>query len=52
MSRKKTKSDALYLSDRQPLTTAKLISLVISYILLIFWAFVILWPLAQIVMSS
>ena len=27
-------------------------SLVISYILLIFWAFVILWPLAQIVISS
>lgn len=52
MSRKKTKSDALYLSDRQPLTTAKLISLIVSYILLIFWAFVILWPLAQIVISS
>ena len=52
MSKKNTKNDPLYLSDRQPLTTAKLISLVISYILLILWAFVILWPLAQIVISS
>ncbi|MDD2427128.1 MAG: sugar ABC transporter permease, partial [Eubacteriales bacterium] len=50
--REKKKNDGLYLSDRQPLTTAKLISLIVSYILLLFWVFVIVWPLAQIVISS
>lgn len=52
MSKKKKSNKGLYLSDRQPLTAAKIISLTISYILLLFWAFVIIWPLVQIVVSS
>ncbi len=48
----KKKSKGLYLSDRQPLTVAKVVLLAISYLLLFFYAFVILWPLAQILISS
>lgn len=42
----------LYLSDKQPLNTVGKIMLVISYIILIFWAIAIIWPLAVMVISS
>ncbi|HHW93892.1 MAG TPA: sugar ABC transporter permease [Clostridiaceae bacterium] len=48
----KQKKKGLYLSDRPPLTPLKTILLAISYILLFAYVFVILWPLAQIVLSS
>ncbi len=50
MSRKKEKT--LYLSDRPPLTPVKVALLGISYVLLFFYVFIILWPLAQILFAS
>ncbi len=50
MSKKKDK--ALYLSDRPPLTPVKVVLLGISYVLLFFYVFVILWPLSQILFAS
>lgn len=50
MSKKKEKG--LYLSDRPPLTPLKAVLLTISYVLLFFYVFVVVWPLAQIVFSS
>jgi len=50
MSKKKDKG--LYLSDRPPLTAVKVVMLALSYILLFFYVFVILWPLAQILFTS
>lgn len=52
MFKKKKKNEGLYLSDKQPLNTVGKIMLVISYIVLISWAFVIIWPLAVMVISS
>lgn len=49
---KRKKDNNLYLSDRQPLNTVGKILLVISYIIMIAWAFVILWPLSVMVISS
>lgn len=47
----KKKSD-LYLSDRQPLTFVGIIGLLMSYVILIAWAVVIIWPLIQMVISA
>ena len=47
----KKKSD-LYLSDRQPLNLVGKINLAITYIVLISWSIVILWPLFQMVLSA
>lgn len=49
---KKNKGKKLHLSDSQPLDTIGVISLIISYILLITWAILIIWPLAVMVISS
>ena len=46
------KKSELYLSDRQPLTTAGKFMLFINYVLLITWAFIIVWPLSQMVISA
>jgi len=46
------KKKELYLSDRQPLNLGGVIMLVLSYAILIFWAFAILWPLSQMVISA
>lgn len=51
MFKKKAKGD-LYLSDRPPLTTMGKILLALSYLILIFWAVVILWPIMQMVLSA
>lgn len=48
----KKSDDELYLSDRQPLSPLGLIFLILSYVILIIWAIVILWPLLQMVVSS
>ncbi len=46
------KKSKLYLSDRQPLTIIGIIGLAISYLILAAWAIIIIWPLAQMVLSS
>ena len=46
------KKQDLYLSDRQPLTTGGKIMLLINYLILLLWAFLILWPLTQMVISA
>ena len=46
------KKNDLYLSDRQPLTFIGVIGLLLSYGVLFAWAFIILWPLAQMVIAS
>ncbi len=46
------KKDDLYLSDKQPLSFSGRILLIITYIILISWAVVILWPLFQMILSA
>lgn len=46
------KKNDLYLSDRQPLSLGGLVGLIASYMVLIAWAVIILWPLAQMVIAS
>jgi len=46
------KKQELYLSDRQPLTLVGRVMLLISYVILIGWAFIIVWPLTQMVISA
>ena len=46
------KKQELYLSDRQPLTPVGTVMLGISYLILIAWSIVILWPLTQMVISA
>lgn len=46
------KKQELYLSDRQPLTPIGTVMLGISYLILIGWSIVILWPLTQMVISA
>jgi arabinogalactan oligomer/maltooligosaccharide transport system permease protein len=46
------KKNDLYLSDRQPLTFMGVIGLLLSYGVLFIWAFIILWPLTQMVIAS
>lgn len=48
----KKSNKAYYLSDRPPLTLIGKIGLIISYLILIFWAFIILWPLCVMIISS
>lgn len=50
--RKKKKQSGLYLSDRKPLSAGGKILLGITYAILITWAFVILWPLTQMVINA
>lgn len=49
---RKKKNSKLYTSDRQPLNTMGKILLAISYIIMIAWAFIIIWPLSVMVISS
>jgi len=46
------KKNDLYLSDKQPLTVVGIIGLIITYAVLIAWSIAILYPLAQMVISS
>lgn len=50
--KKPTKKEKVYLSDRPPLSTAGIIGIIVSYLLLIAWSIIILWPLFQMVKSS
>lgn len=52
MFKKKKKNKGLYLSDKQPLTFVGKIMLILSYAILIIWAFAIVLPLAFMVYSS
>lgn len=53
MASKKAKAPkGLYLSDRQPLTPLGRIGLVFTYIILSLYALNVIWPIAQIVVSS
>lgn len=49
---KKKKDNSLYLSDKQPLNTVGKILLAISYVIMFAWAFIIVWPLSVMVISS
>lgn len=49
---RKKKKKGLYLSDKPPLTTGGAIALGLSYVILIVWAFIIIWPLAQMIIAS
>lgn len=42
----------LYLSDRQPLTPLGIVGLVISYLVLLAWSVIILWPLTKMVINA
>ncbi len=46
------KKEALYLSDKPPLSAGGKVLLVLSYILLLAWAVAVLWPLLQMLISS
>lgn len=46
------KKNAMYLSDRQPLTLMGKVGLGLSYGVLILWSLMVLWPISQIVISS
>lgn len=50
--KKKKRKEKLYLSDRQPLTFGSAIGLGATYIVLIAWVIVIIWPLYQMVVSA
>ncbi len=50
--RRRNKRQGMYLSDKKPLSTGGVVLLGITYFLLISWAFVILWPLAQMVINA
>lgn len=52
MSIVKKKRNDLYLSDKQPLTVGGKIALGLSYAFLILWAIMVIFPIAQIVISS
>lgn len=49
---KKNKKEKLNLSDRQPLSFMGKIGLALSYVILICWSIIIIWPLSQMVISS
>lgn len=46
------KKSNLYLSDKQPLTIWGMIGLAITYAILFAWAFIIIWPLFQMVAAA
>ena len=46
------KKKELYLSDRQPLTPLGVVLLIVSYLILFGWAFIIIWPLTNMVISA
>lgn len=51
MKNKKNKS-GLYLKDSQPLTTSGKIGVTLTYIVLILWSFIVIWPILQILLAS
>lgn len=52
MSILKKKNNELYLSDRPPLTFIGKVGLIISYVVLVLWSLIILWPISKIIISS
>ncbi|MFO7612168.1 MAG: hypothetical protein R6W99_06780 [Clostridia bacterium] len=51
MKRKRRKK-TLYLSDKQPLTFAGKIGVLLLYVVLASWAIAIIWPLYQMIVSA
>lgn len=49
--RRKNKED-LYLSDKQPLDFVGKINLTLTYVVLIVWSIIIIWPLYQMIVSA
>ena len=49
---KLSRKERLYLSDKPPLSPIGYVMLGISYLILILWAFVILWPLIQMSLAA
>ncbi|MGI6441889.1 MAG: sugar ABC transporter permease [Peptoniphilaceae bacterium] len=50
--RRRKNTGGMYLSDRKPLSAAGKVLLAITYLILILWSVVILWPLAQMVINA
>lgn len=48
----KKKNNELYLSDKPPLTFIGKVGLIISYVVLVLWSLIILWPISKIIISS
>lgn len=46
------KKKDLYLSDKPPLSTVGKINLALSYLILIIWSIIIIWPLSQMVIAA
>lgn len=46
------KKNDLYLSDKQPLTPLGMLGLILTYAILFAWAYIIIWPLFQMVSSA
>ncbi|MDO5688797.1 MAG: sugar ABC transporter permease [Tissierellia bacterium] len=46
------KQEAMYLSDKPPLSIAGKINLALSYGVLVLWSIVIIWPLTQMIISA
>ena len=51
-NRELKKKSNLYLSDRPPLTVAGMVGLGFTYLVLLVYAFIVLWPIYQIVVNS
>lgn len=49
---KKNRKQKLYLSDRQPLTPLGYVGIGVTYLVLIAWVIIIVWPLYQMVISA
>lgn len=49
---KRKNKENLYLSDKQPLNFIGKINLGLTYLVLIFWSLIIIWPLYQMVVSA
>ena len=46
------KKHQLYLSDKPPLTYLGTVGVIVTYVILIFWSFVVIWPIAQMIISA
>lgn len=46
------KKKELYLSDKPPLTYWGTVGLLATYAILLFWSFIIIWPIAQMIISA
>lgn len=52
MAKKKKNDSGLYLSDKRPLTAVGRLNLILSYVFLIGYAFLIIWPVSQMIIAA